>query len=577
MLSNGTLDALSSHNGEDIDGSSSASANAGTSGTRSYTATGGFATAGTQISNSSSIKSKNDAIVGNATASANAFGSDKYTAFTAKVLATSTSYTYGACTDDAIFTCKIGTNAGHAYTAGTNFSSGSATGGTALAGVLITNSGTLTTNNEGIDGSATASADATGFMAFGGKATANTVITNSPAINSYWDGITGSANASADAFGQYKSSATYSGSGTGGTAVAGVVITNGTADPLSSTNGEGIDGLAQASANAQGWIALGGTAIATTTITNASTIRSWDDGIDGTAKANANADKYGSSGNHATGGTAIARVVIHNNTGGTISSINGEGIDGFAAANAVAGDKATTATGGHATATTLIYNFAAITSKKDGIHGAAKANASGYGSYAKGGSGTGGTAVAAVVITNTMAITSQNGEGIHGYSGAWAIAEGYSAFGGTASATTTITNAGAINSKEFGIKGVAEAFASADAGTSGGQNATGGTAVAGVVITNKTGGTISSGNNEGIHGYAVADATAGDAASTALGGHATATTHDHQLCRDHERWDGIHGIAKAHASGYGLYTPLDERSWRLRHRRHGGRGRCDYQ
>ena len=140
--------------------------------------------------------------------------------------------------------------------------------------------------------------------------------------------------------------------------------------------------------------------------------------------------------------------MINNNTGGTISSINGEGIDGFAAANAVAGapDPTYTALGGHATATTLIYNFAAITSKKDGIHGSAKANASGYGSYAKGGSGTGGTAVAGVVITNSAAVTSKNGEGIHGYSGAWAIAQGYSAFGGTASATTSITNSGPIKS-----------------------------------------------------------------------------------------------------------------------------------
>ena len=95
----------------------------------------------------------------------------------------------------------------------------------------------------------------------------------------------------------------------------------------------------------------------------------------------------------------------------------------------------------------------------------AKANASGYGSYAKGGSGTGGTAVAGVVITNSAAVTSNNGEGIHGYSGAWAIAEGYSAFGGTASATTTITNAGPIKSYQYGIKGVAKAFATADTGT----------------------------------------------------------------------------------------------------------------
>ena len=163
VISNGTADALSSHSGSGIDGSSNASANAGTYSTRSYTATGGFATAGTQISNSSSIKSNDDAIVGNATANANAYGSNTFTPFTPIVQAQTTTYTYGACDDDPIFTCKTGTNAGHAYTAGTNFSSGSATGGTALAGVLITNAGTLTSNSEGIDGSASAAGQCVGL------------------------------------------------------------------------------------------------------------------------------------------------------------------------------------------------------------------------------------------------------------------------------------------------------------------------------------------------------------------------------------------------------------------------------
>ena len=282
VLSNGTADALSSHSGSGIDGSSLASADAGTLGTRSYTATGGFATAGTQISNSSPIKSNDDAIVGNASANANAYGSNTFTAFTPVVQAQTTTYTYGACDDDPIFTCKTGTNAGHAYTAAANFSSGSATGGTALAGVLITNSGTLTSNSEGIDGSANAQANAYGFIAFGGTASANTVITNSPAINSIGDGIYGGAKANANAHGGDSSAGgTYSAFATGGTAVAGVVISNGTADPISSNKGSGIDGYAGAHANAYGFIALGGTAIATTTISNAGTIHSGYNGIDG--------------------------------------------------------------------------------------------------------------------------------------------------------------------------------------------------------------------------------------------------------------------------------------------------------
>ena len=314
LITNGTADALSSVNGSGIDGVVGADANAGSSGTRSYTATGGTASASLSIDNSSSIVSSSDGIRGEARASANAFGSNTFTAYSKGQTAAATSYSYGACDDDPVLTCKTHTYPAVSHIDATLFSSGSATGGTAVADVVITNNtgGTITSiNNEGIDGYASAAANANGFLAFGGVASATTTITNGPPINSHGTGIAGTSKAYANGVGQYGHSYSYSGTGTGGTAVAAVVISNGTADAISSINGEGIDGYALARANAEGYIALGGTASASTDITNAASIRSWNTGIAGTAKADANADTSGSAGHSATGGTANAACDDH--------------------------------------------------------------------------------------------------------------------------------------------------------------------------------------------------------------------------------------------------------------------------
>ena len=150
--------------------------------------------------------------------------------------------------------------------------------------------------------------------------------------------------------------------------------------------------------------------------------------------------------------------MITNNTGGTLSSSNGEGIDGYSFSRAnggSSGNRSYSATGGTASSTTLITNFAAIKSKFDGIYGRAKAYAIGWGSNSHtgtfpGGFGTGGSAVAGVVITNNTGgtISSTNGEGIDGYSLANANAYGWTAQGGvgSATATTTITNFAPITS-----------------------------------------------------------------------------------------------------------------------------------
>ncbi len=273
VITNGTADALSSTNGMGIDGVVTALAKAGSSKTPSYTATGGTASATLSIANSSSIVSSGDGIGGTAKANANAYGSNTFTAYSKGQTAAATSYAYGACDDDPVLTCKTHTYPAVSHIDATLFSSGSATGGTAVADVVITNAGSISSiNSEGIDGYAGAHASAYGFKAFGGTAKATLTITNAPPINSYGTGILGHAKADANGVGQYGHSYSYSGTGTGGTAVASVVISNGTADAITSTNGRGIDGYAGATANAEGFIALGGTAHANTDITNSSAI-----------------------------------------------------------------------------------------------------------------------------------------------------------------------------------------------------------------------------------------------------------------------------------------------------------------
>ena len=148
------------------------------------------------------------------------------------------------------------------------------------------------------------------------------------------------------------------------------------------------DSIPYAINEARAFKAYGGTAVAITTISNSGAIHAYrysgfaGDGIDGFAVANAEAISAGSFPNtsthgNASGGLAIATVTITNNTGANITAHYGNGIDGGSYANTNA--FGFTATGGHSTATTTITNFATILSD-DGIDGFANAYASGYGS-----------------------------------------------------------------------------------------------------------------------------------------------------------------------------------------------------
>ena len=159
--------------------------------------------------------------------------------------------------------------------------------------------------------------------ATGGNATNTVNITNSNAIFSTNYGISAQVQARATGF-----VTASTGTAAGGSAIAGVVITNTLAD----ITGGGIDGEATAKANGGSGIpaftALGGTATATTNISNTGTITSAGNGVRGEAMAYAvgyaDSAVTGSTG---TGGHAEAHLLI-NNTGGSITStgIRADGI-----------------------------------------------------------------------------------------------------------------------------------------------------------------------------------------------------------------------------------------------------------
>ena len=240
------------------------------------------------------------------------------------------------------------------------------------------------------------------------------------------------------------------------------------ANTITSKNLGGIYGATTASANGTGYAALGGTATATTTLTNSApgTIVSTGDGIEGFATATANA-----TGNNAAkkstakAGTATSTVTINNAPAITTQGPGADGLEGFSSAQANA--NAFTATGGTATATTNMSNSGSLVVMDNGIVGSSFAQADGAGSNAPGGAGTGGTATATTVITNGGSIIDKGipplppqvvveGSGIDGFSFAFANGFGYTAKGGTATAGTTITNTGPITSYiGSGIVGVA--------------------------------------------------------------------------------------------------------------------------
>ncbi|MGH6727916.1 MAG: beta strand repeat-containing protein, partial [Pseudolabrys sp.] len=396
-----------------------------------------------------------------------------------------------------------------------------------------------------------------------GNASGTVNLTNAGAIFSSSDGIVGNAR-TIDSAGS-----TIATSGTGGTAVAAVTITNNTGGVITS-GGMGLYGHSRAYANGAGTKAYGGHATATTTITNADSIQSSTDGIRGNSRGYANGFGSGNAGGIGSGGTAVAGLTITNNTGGTISSVGASGIDGYVLVEATGGDlhtpsgfgSAYKATGGTATGNVNIGNAGTITSQSDGIYGHVKAFAGGYGSYVApsgalpGGSATGGKAIAGVSISNSGSIKSTSADGINGYARAKANAFGWAATAGVAISTTTITNttAGSIVSGGIGIYGASVAFANGNSKGAKGV-AQGGTATATTVITNAANLTASGGANTILgSARATADGGSADTASTVRGGTAIAGTTISNTGTLTTGRDGLRGQAYADASGIGSYT-----------------------
>ncbi len=554
-----TLASITTTTGSGIFGQAVARANGGSSGNPAYTAQGGTANATVTISNTGVVKSNVAGVDGLARAYANGYADSSVSGSTgtgghaeAHVLINNTGgsvttsldgvsavafarangagfYAFGGATT-AIATSDINNTVpvngtswnglnGHATATANAYGAlvapGSGTGGNAIATVRITNQGAINLTASAIDGiygRSYAGAQGNGYFAKGGTANATTTITNSGPVNSPYDSIYGGARSKASAYGVDAAKST----GTGGTASAGVTITN--SNTLTSTGGRGIYGYSIALANAgtkgtRTYTATGGTATADTTITNstAGTIVSYGHGIRGYATAKS--DAYGSDSGpkgKATGGTGIATVTINN--GANITAY-GPGADGILGVS-FAGPNGTgyAAYGGKGIATTSISNGGKIYAANDGIVGVAFAQSTGYGVSTKsatgtGGKGYGGTAIATVSITNSGDIIDKNiptpvripnddDSGIDAFTFAFANGFGFTAKGGTASASATVSNSGKITSYyDFGIHGVSVATALGIAPTTPGTKGTGGTATASVVINNYAGGNIYAGSD----------------------------------------------------------------------------------
>jgi hypothetical protein len=534
-----------------------------------FNCTGGTATAGVTITNSGSVTDNASyGISGYAVASADAGGDRNRIIFPGEYGTGGTATATVSITNSGAITARNDGIEGRAKAYANAYGSVSATGGTASSSVTITNSGAIGTSTSPVGTGIYAFSLAEAFAAsdpdnlgtdVGGTATATTYVANSGAIYAK-PGIVAASFAYADA--------TFGFVVTGGTATATTTITN--SAPVTDTGGFAIDGYSLASADGGGirdfsifgYTATGGTATATTSITNSGALTGKFGGIYGGARAYANAfgDYFGPL-STAVGGLAIAGVTISNS--GPITSSNGFGIDGFAFAEAFGGGNpygvGYTATGGTALAGTTIYNAGSISSHSDGIDGGAVAEAGGYGAgnygFAQHGSGTGGLAIAGVSITNHGAITSTHGDGIDGFSEAFAIGTGFTAQGGTAIAGTSIYNTGSISSYSTGIDGFALAEAggyahNVDFGDLKGSSGTGGTAIAGVYINNS--GTVISKDGTGIDG--ASDAFAIGTGFTAQGGTAIAGTTIINTGSITSYFTGIDGFALAEAGGYGSYA-----------------------
>ena len=310
------------------------------------------------------------------------------------------------------------------------------------------------------------------------------------------------------------------------------------------------------------YTAKGGTATATTTISNAGNVTvkgRRTEGIYAGSTAFAYANAITSKGGNATGGTATATTTVTNT--GSVYNEHGSSIKAVSYANAKA--HGYVAKGGTATAQTTVSNSGYLLSYHyTAIHAESYAKADGSGNStgtlpgpAAKGSGTGGTASATVLITNIGNVQAGNGgtyaSGIVGTSGARAVGSGYTAKGGVATALTSITNGGNVSSfNDFGIVGYAGADANAFGNKTDGKGvAHAGLASATVSITN-TGAIMANTDNgpSGIYGYSHAKAVA--AGFHAYGGTATAVTtiyNSATITGD----AAIHGFAKANAGAYG--------------------------
>ena len=238
-------------------------------------------------------------------------------------------------------------------------------------------------------------------------------------------------------------------------------------------------------ADGLGFVAKGGTATATTTVSNSGNLVTRYDGVFGSAVALSDTIGGTTKGGSATGGTSNASVTISNT--GNLTDGPGffaRGIYGnsFASASGglivvpiIAGVPATlipiivpayTANGGTATATTSISNSGILNVKPtligEGIYGGARAFADAYALNTKGSVATGGTATATTSISNSNAIYNAHGSSLKGYSRADTNATGYKSVAGTSTATTTIYNSGSLESLHYtGIHG--QSYANANA------------------------------------------------------------------------------------------------------------------
>ena len=542
-----------------IYGDSTAKAtNTGTSVAPGTTITGGLATATVTITNAAADTTKGatagQAIYGSSSANALASATASNAAQGGSAKATTTVSNSGALgTADGAngldgFATAIA--AGFSQAGGTA-SKDNATGGSASAVVTITNAstGAMTVAGGAIDGVSSANANAYGAgNATGGTAGATTSILNAATLNAAGGGIYGSAREDAEAFGGTPA-AGKSYSATGGVAPATVSISN----SGNMTSLFGVGGYANAGAGAIGFVAKGGTATATTTVSNSGNLVTRYDGVYGYAVALSDTIGGAGKGGSATGGTSTASVKISNT--GNITAGNGntfaQGIYGNSFASASGGViviplisgapgslfpiiiPAYTATGGTATATTSISNSGSLNVKPadtgEGITGTARAFADAFALYTKGSVATAGTATATTSLSNSGAIYNAHGSSLRGYSRADTDASGYKGLAGTSTASTTIYNSGSLESLHYtGIHGMSYANANAYGNTTAAKGlGTGGTATAGVLITNVAAGTVQAGAGNGFYAsgmVAQSGARANGNGYVGKGGTASATT-----------------------------------------------------